>query len=114
MKAQVEKMLGIKLVVSFDSEEEDAPDEEYGHFVMYTFKPKPFKMDEDSEPPMIAIYANNKIQFWNDASPYPCAKNTQKEIKDMRQGLNPHAISIKDLTKDDYVNFIKEVKENLE
>jgi|688.fasta_scaffold1863669_1 hypothetical protein len=112
-KKQIELLLGVELQESYCSVDDDNPDEEFGHFKCFNFIPNPVPGIEDyAEPPIISIYEGGKVQLFHDATPYPCAANTQNETRQMMQALIPFPISIDQFTQEDYDNFINTLKDN--
>ena len=111
IQEQLEKLFETKLIVSYDSREDNNEDEELGHFVCY--EPEESITPEMSGcPPIICIYEGDHLQFFHDATPYPTAKNSREEARSMMQTLNPFPTPMEDVTKDDYDNFIEAIKDN--
>jgi len=110
-KEKLEELFGISLMPSYDSREDNNPDEVLGHFVCYEPDPLPFEEMADC-PPIVAIYETGRVQFFHDASPYPTLSNTQAEVKVMAQCLNPFPTPIERITKGDWEHFINSIIKN--
>lgn len=110
-KEKIELLLGVELSEVYCSSADNNPDEELGHFKVFEFIPEPIPIDI-SEPPVIAIYGDY-IQLFHDATPYPCAVNTDDDARLMMQALVPCPINIEQFTKEDYLNFIETIREEL-
>jgi hypothetical protein len=105
------KKLGLELVVTLDSREENCADEVDGHFLQCApnlgFSSQYFQ----DWPPTVCIYEGGKVQLWHDATPYPVKANTAAEARDMLRSLVPHPVDHTLLTVDDFNKFIDALKE---
>lgn len=107
---QLEELFNAKLIVYYDSREDNNADEEFGHFTCY--EPEDQSIDEESGcPPIVCVYENDLVQFFHDATPYPTSHNSKDEARTMMMTLCPSPTPISNLTKEDYDNFIGRIKE---
>ena len=104
-KEKLEKLIGVKLIITLDTREETGcEDEVYGHYLQCELNmenPIP-----DYEPPMIVLYENELVQFFHDATPYPVKLPATYEAREMSMFLNPSPVHVDKITGDDFTNFI--------
>ena len=102
------KRFGIELFVTYDSREDNNPDEESGHFLQCEFS---FDGVDEDCPPIICVYEDGTAQFWHDATPYPVATNTKAQAREMMMALNPSPVKVELITVEDFNGFIDKIRE---
>jgi hypothetical protein len=109
-KEKLEKLIGLKLIVTLDTQvETGCEDETYGHYLQCEFDaPNPIP---EYEAPMVVLYENEKVQFFHDATPYPVAANSESEKREMFSCLNPVPVHIDQITEGDFKNFMNSLVE---
>jgi hypothetical protein len=106
-KLVIEQLLNATLEECYSSREDDNEDEDYGHFVDFSYD-----LGEDTEPLIVQIYEDGKVQFFYDASPYPVSANTEEESRTMAQSLIHFPVPFDEITSNDCSKVLETIKEN--
>ena len=101
---------GVKLVQNYDSWQDQNPDEESGHHLIYSTESPLFP---DGEDPVIAIYEDLTVQFFWDSTPMPTRHHSSKERRSMLQFLESIPLPWQTLDRQDWEELVDSVREEL-